>query len=742
MRRYNYSEKDLQINLGDLAHETIRELYVAARKVSIYSRAHPLAQKAIGRLFLQMEQIFKYKKYFNIHIDSGLLYALNIRLQPSLFCEQIINYMQIPDISDILFEESMTAEQLGLFLEFFTKRAFPGVKSNPVAEQLEQGDIDTIHINSETGDRLFTAGEKFTAAPGVEFSLRYILKRVIGPELERLAAILCHENADVDAYIDKYDIDYYPQLINYIIPEQLSVVETDAIIGLFREKLIDINIVSGGGNDEESFIQIKSLMNGLSLHPDRGKIFSGIEAVLADKNIEADEYSDLIPAASAVRIESSEKINQFLYATFNRELPGHDLEDFADLFGRILRTGQRNRVVSVVNILITHLAGPHFDLRENALILFRQVLGLMQELSADYLMDHVIDKVDEYISEGRESFEFSDLIWEIIRVALSHGDYARLSRLCTTLSKKCDHNNGICCFESVAVKKSIEELNRPEVIDKLIAELVNGQHNHTPYIRNILTTIGSREAAYALASIISHESRYVRMQVLKILSDMGKAALSVCSQILEDDAYFERESGRREIPDESWYIVRNAIFVLGALEDTDGCRALRHRISEEDTRVRLAIVSALEKIGGELAADLLIIIADDADREIREAAIIALGFIGQVDIVPELIDLAGRRNGEMLKIIVTLGKLGGGEARYFLSQLLTDPEVISQYTSGRSSRDEIKMAAIKALGQIGDSDSMKAVKNFKDSLSSTQKILFGGSKLSKAVDDILDHRSR
>jgi len=241
----------------------------------------------------------------------------------------------------------------------------------------------------------------------------------------------------------------------------------------------------------------------------------------------------------------------------------------------------------------------------------------------------------------------------------------------------------------------------------------------------------------ALSNIISHESRQVRQNVLKIMAEMGKASLTVFSQILNNNEYFERAESRRELPDEKWYVVRNSIFVLGLLNDPEACRALRVRINDSDTRVRQAIVQALEKIAGEEACDLLLVLADDEDREIRESAIIALGLVGNPDMAPELIELANNRRSDIVCLINALGKLGGSEAKNFLGNLLIDQQLQSQFTSGRSSREDLKIATIRALGRIGDKESLKKIKKFSESLSTSQKILFGGSKLSKTAEEIL-----
>ncbi len=740
MRKSNYTEKDLNTNLSELAHEILRELFIAAKKVSVYSSSHPLSRKAIGGPFMLMDKIFNFKKYFNMHISSGHLHLLNIRVKQSTFAEQIMDYMQILDIHDILFEDGMTADQLAMFLERFVKRLPATDYQNLMVTHLAKNKIDTIHINSETGFRLFENGRRFRAELIADFSVRSIVSQSFSDDLENLSNLLADEYLPVGEFIARHNIDYYYDLVAYLIPEIISSMEAGDILGLLSKRVADSlgNVSNSDSPERVELNELKNLITALNYHAEREDIIAKLGDVFVEYNISKEILTLLLPETSVIKIESSEEIDQFLYVTFNKVLPGHRLEDFPDLFGRLLRTGQQSKAKSVVNILVNHLAGSDLDLREKALILLRSVLGTYKRATADFLGLHIIEKLNEYISEGNETFEFSDMIWEFAQIALSGRDYKSLSAICDILQKKRTCEDGIWSFESLAAKKSIEELDRREVIAQLVLDLIGDPYENVQYIKNILITIGSENAALALANIISHESRQVRQHVLKILSEMGKSALNVFSEVMKYDSYFEREEGKRELPDEKWYIVRNSIFVLKSLQDPDACRALEIRINDPDTRVRRDIIGALEKIGGEKAADILMIMADDHDREIRQAAIIAVGFVSTSDRVPELISLARKRPSEIVDVITALGKLGGPDAKNFLSNLLTDKQLISQFTSGYSSKDEVKVAVLKALGRIGDSDSIKKIKEFDKSLSGTQKIFFGGSKINKTIQDILN----
>lgn len=742
MKEAIFTESDLNTNLNELAHDALRELLLASKKISIYSGAHPLTQKAIANSFILMEKIFKFKKYLSLHLSSEYLFVLNIRIKQSIFTDQFVDYMRAQDINDILFEAGLTMDQLAEFLDGFINRLPSASPKDLMVNFFENNRIDMVHINTQLGKRLFEKGYHFIGDREGDFSVRNIISQIIGDDFENLAGFLANESSNLDHYISRHNIDFYPALVTYLVPEKIASIKYDDIINLLSGKLI--SAVEGKKSIEEidkaKLEEFQHLFTALSYHSRREEIIEQLGMRLLKRGMEKDIYIKLLPQTSSFSTDSSQKIDQFLHAAFNQTLPEDNLDEFENLFIRLIRTGQQGKVKSVIDELIDYLAGPDLDIRKKALVLFRSTLSTCSGTANGFLIEYLISKIDEYITEAKETFEFSDLIWELAKITLLKKDYLHLSSICDVLSEKRTRHQGVLSYESVAIKKSVEELNRQEVISRLIYDLVNGRHSNIQYIKNILITIGSEEAALALSNIISHESRQVRMHVLKILSEMGKSSLRVFTEILKDDTYFVRDKGKRELPDEKWYIIRNSIFVLGSLEDPEACRALRLRANDDDTRIGHVIIQALEKIGGEQAADLLLILADGLDHEIREAAIIALGFTGTADIVPELIDLADRQKPEIATIITTVGMLGGDKARSFLSDLLADRQLQARYAPSRSTRDDLKLAAIKALGRIGDNESIERIRKFSESITATQRLFFGQSKLNKAAEEILNRQ--
>ncbi len=743
MNNRTYSEHDINVDLNELAHETIRELYLAAKKVSIYSGQHPLAMKAVGNAFTILGRVFRYKKYFNLRIESRNLYAVNIMMKQSIFTDQIMDYMQMLDVNDILLDAELSADELQLFLEKLVQRS-PVIDSrNRMDRYLDSKNIQTINVNSDLGRMLFEHGYRFRGDMNGDFSIRSIVGSLIGNDFESMVSLLAAENMEIEEYVQRYRQDYYPQLVAYLIPEKIATLDYEELTKMLKATVAAI-IASGdyGEISEEQKEKLHDIIGALNYHPRREEIINELGGTMLEKGLDKKAYSDLLPKTSTIKLETSEKIDQFLYSTFNDALPGYKIGNFKNYFGRLLRTGQQGKAKSVVNILLNHLAGPNLDSRVKALVLFRMGLAEYPSATGEFLIEHCIKKIDEYLEENRETFEFSDLIWELSRLCLAERKYDYLARLCEILLKYRSSTDGILAYDSVAVKKSVEELNRSEVINQLVNEIIKRHQKYSRYLKVIMVTIGSEEAALALSDIISHEQRAVRQLVLKILSEMGKASLTVFSRMLNDVSLFDREELKRDLPDEKWYIVRNAIFVLGSIKDPMSCRALRLRINDPDVRVRRDIIQALEKIGGEEAADLLLVLAADPEHDIREAALIALGFVGHQDIVPELIDLAYKFPTESVNIVNVIGKLGGAEARTFLIRILNERQMQSNFTSGRVSRDDLKLACIKALGRIGDQESINKIEEFNNSLSSSTKIFFGGAKLAKTADDILNRRKK
>lgn len=717
------TESTLKKDLNELAHCFIRELSTACKKMAIYGSDHPLARKAVGPPFLLLGQIFVYKRYVSMNVRRGELYLLNIALKDNIFSCQVMQFLQILDVKAVLFDKNVSLEELTTFVDALVKRDTLYNPSYRLSEYLQEENIVNIEVNGVRGFEFFEDRQLYRGEMAGDYSVRRLALDQIGDDLQNVSRLLVAEDDLVP-----FGIDFEPDIIKYLIPERVTGFSVDQFVRAIAEaRATDCK----AGAD--SCLALLALAES---HPESEAIRSRLDDDLA-ANMADTEQSD--PVIS-IKHESRDRVEKLLVDLFSPEYEACDILEFADAFSRLLKTGQHAKANSIIADLMSRLRGENSRSRQMALSLLDGAVLATQSPRDDEVINNAISLVIYHLDLGQETFEYSELIRLLFGRCLHANCFANMAVLSSALATHRISRDGVTVYESLAVKKALEQINRPEIIDKLLDNLVVARHEKAGFLRTILCAIGSEEVALALSRIISHPDRQVRQYALKILADLGDPSLTIFGRMMADDKCFKRDEDRQELPDAKWYIVRNTIFVLGTLGDERAVDALQLRLGDPDIRVRREIVCALEKIGGDKAVDLLALFADDSSSEIRGAALIAIGLIGTAEAAPMVIDIAYRNPGEVLKAITALGKLGGGEATEYLAGLLKDEAELSRLSAGKVSREDLRVAIIKVLVSIGGETGIEQIQNYQDNMSKTQKIFFKNSPVNKAIKEALSKK--
>ncbi|HOP08271.1 MAG TPA: HEAT repeat domain-containing protein [candidate division Zixibacteria bacterium] len=720
------NEADLNLSLNEIAHAITRELAMTARKVAIYGSDHPLVAKAVAKPFAEFNKAFRFKRHVNFQVYQGQLYVLNFRLRDSVFCTELLRYLQILDVNAVLFERRLTVAELIGFIGRMVMRTSRTDHDNLMVRYLKEKKCDTISANSREAFNQFELSRQFRGDIDGDYSVKAVMLELMGDDPIKLSHLIETGEAE-DPFLADFERDY----IEYLMPEAASQLTVDDVErGLSRLQ----REYSDGKVTEEAFVGIRKLLN---YHGDRERIMNRIEALL--KNSEhADVISNsLTTPAGAIRMEAADQIDQIMATCFESTLSPENQVAFASAFGRILRTGQRGKAIQVIEKLLDCLEKPESGTRLRALELLLATVDLIELPTHNSLCDETVLSVVARINARRETFEYSEFIWRLVKKLALARQYEQMAALVSALAARRQVGDTVTIYDSMAVKKALSNIDRSEVINSLIDQMLTADNKTSRVLRQILVAIGSERVAMALSNIISHPVRQVRQHALKILAELGRSSLKVFTRLLQDNNLFTREAGRYELPDAKWYIVRNSIFVLGSLGDPDGVAPLRLHINDKDVRVRREIISALEKIGGEESFDLLILMADDTDLDVARTAVIAAGLIGSPEAAAQLYDVAERHPALSPKVIFALGKLGGPEALKVLIRLLANEDELADLGKGQVSRDEMRLAVVKALGTIGEDEALLQLRKYQESQSTTQKILFKNTAVNKAVAEIL-----
>lgn len=189
------------------------------------------------------------------------------------------------------------------------------------------------------------------------------------------------------------------------------------------------------------------------------------------------------------------------------------------------------------------------------------------------------------------------------------------------------------------------------------------------------------EMAIALSDALSDNTdSYARRTFMDAMIQLGPTAMVVLEQMIED---------------RSWFVVRNAVTILGEVGGERAAELVTSALANTDARVRREGLLALAKLGGEAAgedAGLLVFgMLDDPDAKVQEAAMTAAGALKVERALKPLLaklEVATDQDG-IEAVIRALGQLGDPGAvhaieKHAVGGFLKRPPVDQRITAYRA----------------------------------------------------------
>jgi HEAT repeat protein len=158
--------------------------------------------------------------------------------------------------------------------------------------------------------------------------------------------------------------------------------------------------------------------------------------------------------------------------------------------------------------------------------------------------------------------------------------------------------------------------------------------------------------------------------------------------------------------DPRWFVVRNAIELLGEMRVAEADVELEKMLEHRDDRVRTAAASALAKLGPGVAAKGLRGALRDAPEEVRERAAeaMALQRSGSVDSLVRALDKEDDNRVQMA-MVAALGQVGTPHA----VEKLMDIARTEKGLLGKRRATPMRVAAVHALGEVKTSSALAAL---------------------------------
>jgi HEAT repeat protein len=292
-----------------------------------------------------------------------------------------------------------------------------------------------------------------------------------------------------------------------------------------------------------------------------------------------------------------------------------------------------------------------------------------------------------------------DLLLTFLPALIEEGRYAEIGKI-----KALFDGRGI----------PLEIRDDPDLLERIAgaasARAERAGKEETSELLHIVALLGE-PGTFALVEMIDNANRFARRSAIEMLRQKGPAITPlVLSRI-------DRKEG--------WYFLRNALTLLAAQAAGDSRleELFTQGIHHPEPNVRKEAVRGIAMAMGGKAEALLIPLLKDENVDVRKRAVSSLASLGSVrpEAIGFFMDVLTHKTPEdeallepVLNALADAQILRGREPQLedAVADLLKDSAVLGFLKRKSGPDDRVKESAIKALGALGTSKSVKALKKF------------------------------
>jgi len=347
------------------------------------------------------------------------------------------------------------------------------------------------------------------------------------------------------------------------------------------------------------------------------------------------------------------------------------------------------------------------------------------------------DKVKAANISPHRLAEIAKLFKLVFPVLIKNQNYTEAKDILTCLKWDYQNQPSFPKEKEKEILNIIKETGSYAIADQLTVHLLASSFSReTKIIEDILFLLGSEGVAQKLAEIFTTDDRLVRMNALRMLIKIGEPVLPVLTKLLTERRNLVRKPNSQLLTNESWYKIRNALFVLTNLVDIASVNLIIKLKDDPDPKVRQEVIKALEKQKPELVIGYLLNYLQDPDTATRKMAIETLGILQDPRAVEPLINNFSQKKEDRLEVVKSLTKINGEKAWQFMIDMVTGQEKENWGMPGKIS-DEAKIAALHGLTKKITPQVIKHLERFIEARKKGFKSIFGMNHLDAEIQKFL-----
>lgn len=287
----------------------------------------------------------------------------------------------------------------------------------------------------------------------------------------------------------------------------------------------------------------------------------------------------------------------------------------------------------------------------------------------------------------------------LLAALVQRGDLVHALADISELQGLCEFQEEQAVWRNDALARLLASLARPALLEAAAGQIFLRERDQVaaeayPYFQ----AIGQPMALHLIARLGGEQDRTRRGRLVEAIRSLGPAAIPPLLEALGSPA---------------WYLVRNALTLLGDLGDADSLPSIVPLLRHPEPRVRRTAVRALWKLGGPAAEPHLLARLRDTDPETLQEVLFVLGQMRSETALAPLSEMAqDKRTPERtrLQMLDALAHIGSPRSIPVLVELLRRKGFF-----GTAEPLSVRLAAARALGALPDPEARAQLQKILDS---------------------------
>jgi hypothetical protein len=680
-----------------------RNLQTGYKSVVMYSVDHPAVERAIQQAYNSLNSLLQYMPQLIFGFMNGRL-LLNDFLtgEPTLRMLELeftrrgiaaVTFLTGISLADFrqtlntLATKPREIEEAGGIKAFLAAHPLDGVRIAP-AKKSEDGDT-ILGMDTESylmaGDDLPPQDSKSGQALDVLLHCAQVERAFSAPptgtdilELAGKAA----ESAFLDQAVDPREIaGALARVLEEVTPERFlsalpagrqselrgrpaddlaAEVMEDATVGWVTKRLAAAHENALTPAAEEEALRV--MMVGLNMTRMVDRLLQKLARMLEEANLPPTLYDRIQQGIVWNGLSQREKHERLLQTAHFDDL------QFRNLFDHVkecLRARKITEATEVANHYFGFMDAPSAAVQAE-LPRAIELLRVMIDPATLSFVSRIVQRLGEELSNDRHPTGechglLAAVLIDLVRLVPDQDDFEIVHRAGRALERsliRSPREHADCC--GAALRHLLPPGSAGKLIDLYMEK--RGDPGLTKTAVELLTWLGPFGGEQAFARLVEETVAPNRVRLLRLLTQLGSAGI---------------EAARKRLSDERWFVVRNACYVLGDLNDPDLPQALRGALQHQDVRVQQAAVSAIVKCHSPDSASVLTEALPTLEAGLVEKAIEELLFRkdpATIDGLERFIQISrGTKPAALEKAVQALAVISSERAVGVLGAALSDP---------------------------------------------------------------------